>query len=49
MNTDNDSYSNEQFESFAESKVLMSTSNEDKIVCFLCKQHIPKSQALSHH
>ena len=43
-----DSYSNEQFESLAESKNLAS-SNDDKIVCFVCKQHILKSQALSHH
>lgn len=42
-----ESYSNEAFESFGESKTL---SAEDKgITCFLCKQMIPKSQALSHH
>ena len=41
-----DSYSNEQFESMAESKTL---SNEEKIKCFVCKQQIPKSQAVSHH
>ena len=36
-----ESYSNEAFESFGESKTL---SAEDKgITCFLCKQMIPKS------
>ena len=41
-----DSYSNEQFESMAESKTL---SGEDRgVACFMCKQMIPKSQALSH-
>lgn len=36
-----ESYSNEAFESFGESKTL---SGEDKgITCFLCKQMIPKS------
>ncbi len=41
-----DSYSNEQFESMAESKTL---SGDDRITCFMCKQVIPKSQALTHH
>ena len=41
-----ESYSNEQFESMAESKTL---SGEDKgVTCFMCKQMIPKSQAMSH-
>jgi len=39
-----DSYSNEHFESVDQSK-----SNEDLVLCFLCKQHIPKSQAISHN
>ncbi len=30
----------------AESKTL--SNNEDKIICFMCKQNIPKSQAASH-
>ena len=48
LHGESESYSNEQFESLAESKNIAS-SNEDKIVCFVCKQHIPKSQALNHH
>jgi hypothetical protein len=38
-----ESYSNEQFESFAESRTLGASSNDEKISCFMCKQQIPKS------
>lgn len=40
---DGHTYSQE-FESLVDSK-----SKEDKITCFVCKQQIPKSQALSHN
>jgi len=40
-----ESYSNEQFESMAESKTL---SGEEKVNCFMCKQFIPKGQVFSH-
>lgn len=36
---DDDSYSNE-FESLGDSKVI---SNEATVICFMCKQQIPKS------
>ena len=42
---DEDSYSNE-FESFGDSKTL---SNDATVICFMCKQQIPKSQALQHN
>ena len=40
-----DSYSNDQFESVDHSK----SASAEHIVCFVCKQQIPKAQALSHH
>jgi hypothetical protein len=44
-----ESYSNEQFESMAESKTLSGDVDvRGAITCFVCKQQIPKSQALSH-
>ena len=46
--TETESYSNEQFESLADSKTVSNETNE-KVLCFLCKQHIPKSQALTHN
>ncbi len=42
-----ESYSNEQFESVEQSR--SNDDKGDKIVCFLCKQQIPKSQAISHN
>ena len=42
---DEDSYSNE-FESIGDSKTL---SNDATVICFMCKQQIPKSQALQHN
>lgn len=44
-----ESYSNEQFESMAESKTLSGGLDNGAITCFVCKQQIPKSQALHHH
>jgi hypothetical protein len=38
----NESYSNEQFESLAESKTLSGAAADDKVNCFMCKQVIPR-------